>query len=96
MVQQLVATLDPDRVYLFGWQARGDIHAESDYDFMVVVPHADRPGYELAQLAHEALREFPVSKDVLVWQRAQFDKRLHLVASLPATIVREGRLMYER
>jgi hypothetical protein len=29
-----------------------------------------------------------------VWTREEFDSRLHLKASLPATIEREGRLLY--
>jgi hypothetical protein len=32
---------------------------------------------------------------VLVWSRTAFDRRRHLRASLPATILREGRLLYE-
>ena len=30
--------------------------------------------------------------DVLVWTRSAFDGRLHLKASVPATIAREGKL----
>jgi hypothetical protein len=32
--------------------------------------------------------------DIVVWSREAFDSRLHLRASLPATVVREGRLLY--
>jgi hypothetical protein len=35
-----------------------------------------------------------VASDVLVWTAGQFDSRLHLAASLPATIIREGRLLH--
>ncbi len=96
MVQRLVETFDPERVYLFGSHARGDHLLDSDYDFMVVVTESDRPSYEHSQIAHQALQSFPVAKDILVWNLEQFDKRLHLVASLPATIVREGILLYCR
>jgi uncharacterized protein len=30
----------------------------------------------------------------LIWTRAGFESRLHLKASLPATVLREGRLLY--
>jgi hypothetical protein len=32
--------------------------------------------------------------DVLVWTRGGFESRTHLRASLPGTILREGRLLY--
>lgn len=41
-VQRLVTALNPDRIYLFGSQARGEATADSDYDFLVVV--RDRRG----------------------------------------------------
>jgi hypothetical protein len=35
-----------------------------------------------------------IAKDVLVWTGNEFDKRLHLKASLPSTVVEEGMLLY--
>jgi len=32
--------------------------------------------------------------DILVWSREAFDSRLDLKASLPATVLREGRLLH--
>lgn len=45
-------------------------------------------------LAYRALRGTGTAADVLVWTRRAFDERLHLRASLPSTIVQEGRLLY--
>lgn len=94
LVQRLVEALGPERIYLFGSRARGEDGPDSDYDLMVIVPGSDLPGYRRDQLAYGALRGVKVSKDVLVWTTDQFDRRRHLVASLPATILREGRLIY--
>lgn len=94
IVERLVEAFEPDRVYLFGSQARGDAGANSDYDLMVVVPHAAQPSYRLAQQAHALLWDLGTAADILVWTREAFDKRLHLRASLPATVVREGRILY--
>ena len=35
-----------------------------------------------------------ISADILVWARDEFDRRLSLKASLPATVVREGMLLH--
>ncbi len=94
LVQRLVEALGPERIYLFGSRGRGEGGPESDYDLMVVVPGSDLPGYRRDQLAYGALRGVQVAKDVLVWTSDEFDFRRHLVASLPATILREGQLIY--
>jgi len=95
LVRRLVEAMGPERIYLFGSRGRGDGTPDSDYDLMVVVPASDLPGYRRDQLAYRALRGVGVPKDVLVWTRDEFDRRRHLAASLPATIIREGRLVYE-
>jgi predicted nucleotidyltransferase len=94
MVDRLVEVFDPERIYLFGSSARGDATFDSDYDFMVIVSDSDLPQYRRSQIAFRHLTDLHHAKDILVWTRDEFDKRLHLPASLPATIMREGILVY--
>ncbi len=94
IVSRLIEGLQPERIYLFGSKARGDADADSDYDLMVVVPQTTAPGYRLAQQAHALISKVGTAADVLVWSREAFDCRLHLKASLPATVIREGKLLY--
>ncbi len=94
IVRRLVAAYQPERIYLFGSRARGDAGPDSDYDLMVVVPETKEPGYRLAQQAHRLIWDLGTAADILVWSREAFESRLHLRASLPATVVREGRLLY--
>lgn len=94
IVRRLIDALHPERIYLFGSRARGDAGADSDYDLMVVVPHLTEPAYRLAQRAHSVLWGLGTAADILVWSRQAFDSRLHLPASLPATVLREGTLLH--
>jgi predicted nucleotidyltransferase len=94
IVHRLRQTLSPARIYLFGSKARGDAGTESDYDLMVIVPETTEPGYRLAQKAHSQLWGLRTSVDILVWTQSAFESRLHLKASLPATVLREGKLLY--
>jgi predicted nucleotidyltransferase len=94
MVARLAATLDAHRIYLFGSRARGDAGADSDYDLLVLVGAGDEPLYRLSQRGYCALRNIDAAVDVVVWDRETFDRRLHLKASFPATVVREGRLLH--
>ena len=94
IVRRLVKSFVPERVYLFGFKARNDAGTDSDYDLMVIVPDDAAPQRRRSRLAYEALRGTAAAADVLVWTSRAFDSRLHLAASLPATIQQEGKLLY--
>ena len=90
----VLAEIRPCRIYLFGSRARGDVGSDSDYDLLLLVEHPAEPTYRLSQRAYRALRGVPAAVDVLVWDRAAFESRLHLPASFPATVAREGRVLH--
>lgn len=94
VVSRLVEAFKPERIYLFGSQARGDAGPDSDYDIMVVVPDDSPPEQRQSRLASACLRGTGLAADILVWTKMYFDCRLHLKASLPSTVVREGKLLY--
>ena len=93
-VSRLVQAYRPERVYLFGSVARGDAGPDSDYDILMVVPDDAPADRRRSRLAYEVLWGTGVAADVLVWRASQFDSRLHLAASLPATIIRKGKLLH--
>ncbi len=94
MVRRLVSAYEPEFVYLFGSKARGDSGPDSDYDLLVIVPDDASPERRRSQLAYRALRGTGTAADVLVCTRSYFDARRHLKASLPGTILNEGRLLH--
>jgi predicted nucleotidyltransferase len=94
ITRRLVETYRPERIYLFGSRARGAAGADSDYDLLVVVRDDVSPGLRRSARAYEALWGLPTSGDILIWTHTAFAERLHLRASLPSTVEREGRLLY--
>ena len=94
IVRRLVEAYEPERIYLFGSQARDQAGPDSDYDIMVVIPDSAPALQRRSRLAYEVLRGTGTAVDVLVWRRESFEKRLHLQTSLPSTIQREGKLLY--
>ncbi len=94
LVPQLVLAYQPEKVYLFGSTARGDDHPDSDYDLLLIVPDDAAPGRKRSRRAYEILRGTGIAADVLVCTRSYFDARTHLRASLPGTVLREGRLVH--
>jgi len=94
VVRRLVETYRPERIYLFGSVARGDAGPDSDYDLLVVVADDAPPERRRSRLAYEVLRGTGTAADVLVCTRSYFEQRRLLKASLPGTVLREGRALH--
>ena len=94
IVNRLVRALHPERVYLFGSRARGDSETASDFDILVVVADSELPGFKRDRLALRALRGVGAAVDVIVLTSQEFDRKRDVVCSLPATVDREGKLLY--
>jgi predicted nucleotidyltransferase len=94
ITRKLVEFYRPIRIYLFGSIARGDDGPDSDLDFLVVIPD-DAPEEQLRPgAARKAVRGTGFAKDIVPWRKTDFEERAAWVAaSLPATVVREGKLL---
>lgn len=96
ITRRLVDFYRPVRVYLFGSAARGDSGPDSDLDFCVVVRDDTPVEVFRAGASRPALAGISVAADVVPWRRTDFEQRAAWVmASLPATVIREGRVLYE-
>ncbi|MCK4720903.1 nucleotidyltransferase domain-containing protein [bacterium] len=94
MVQRLVDAFDPECIYLFGSHARGEANPDSDFDLLMILSKSELPRYKRDQAAFRVLCGVGAPKDVIVLTREEFHSKLPVVTSLPATIEREGRLLY--
>ncbi|MBI4540736.1 MAG: nucleotidyltransferase domain-containing protein [Gemmatimonadetes bacterium] len=94
VVRRLVQAYQPERIYLFGSKARGDEGPDSDYDLLVVVPDDASPERRDSRLAYEVLWGTGTAVDVLVCTHSYFEARRHLRASLPGTVLREGKHLH--
>jgi len=95
ITRRLIEYYHPVRIYLFGSQARGDAGPDSDSDFCVVLPD-DAPASLYRAGIHRALWDLGTAADIVPLPLSDFEGRAaHVVSSLPATVVREGRLLYD-
>jgi predicted nucleotidyltransferase len=94
VVERLIEAYQPERIYLFGSVARREAGPDSDYDLMLVVPDDAAPERRGSRLAYRVLRGTGTAADVLVSTHSRFEARARVLASLPATILREGRLLH--
>ena len=61
---------------------------------MVLVPDDTPADLRRSRRGYRAVRDLGVPKDIFVYTVRDFQMQLHLKASFPSTIVREGILLY--
>jgi predicted nucleotidyltransferase len=96
ITRRLVEFYRPIRIYLFGSGARGDAGPDSDLDFLVVVPDDVSPEKLNAASVYSFVSGTGHAKDIIPWRKTDFEARAAPVAaSLPAAVVREGKVLYD-
>ena len=93
--RRLVNGFSPQRIILFGSQARGTADARSDVDLLVVLPVHGRRRRLIVEM-DRALNGLGIARDIVVLTPREFDSD----RSIPGTVARpaavEGSVLYER
>lgn len=92
--QLAAAATAPAQVFVFGSHARGDVHEDSDLDFLVVERGTEPTAEEWVRL-RDALPPLGVPVDVIVMSDDLVRRRRDVPGSLVYTAMREGRLVAE-
>lgn len=94
-VDVLVDRFRPDRVILFGSQARGTADPRSDVDLLVVCPvRGSRRALQVAM--DRTLRGCRFARDIVVLTREEFERDRHIPGTVARPAWLEGRVLYER
>jgi uncharacterized protein len=93
--RRIVRRLQPERIVLFGSQARGSAGPDSDLDILVVVPEGtDRRAALIA--ARVALSDIPLPKDVFVTTPSEAKRFGGIVGTILQPALAEGTTIYAR
>ena len=98
-IQQIVETiaihLSPRRIILFGSYARGETGPDSDLDIFVELD-PPLPARGRGSLIKRLFDPYPCSMDIVVYSPEEVAYWKQAPASLVASVLREGRVLYER
>jgi predicted nucleotidyltransferase len=95
VTRRLVEGFHPDKIILFGSQARGTADDRSDVDILVICPVSDNR-LKLILDMYNALEGVRLATDIIILTPKEFE----LDRQIPGTIARpawlEGKTLYER
>jgi len=95
MLRRIIAEFDPLRVLLFGSRARGEAHAGSDVDLLIVLPEVLDKRRQAVQ-ARRCLSDLAIPKDVVITSPEEIARRGGQIGSVLRSALREGKVLYER
>jgi predicted nucleotidyltransferase len=93
--QRLVRGFAPQRIILFGSQARGTADARSDVDLLVILPvHGKRR--RLVVDMDRALDGLGIARDIVVLTPREFERDRFIPGTIARPAATEGLVLYER
>ena len=93
----LVNEYQPDKIILFGSQARGEAQSDSDVDMLVISDEEKgMPRYKRGLDVRVKLAAVPVPKDILFYSTDEFEKWRGVKHTFVETVLNEGVVLYER
>jgi len=99
IIQQIVDVitthLSPRRVILFGSYARGEVGPDSDLDLFIELD-PPLPARGRSSQIKRLFDPYPGPMDIVVYSPEEVAYWKQAPASLVATVLREGRVLYER
>jgi predicted nucleotidyltransferase len=93
ITQRILAVSHPERIILFGSQARDDTGLDSDFDLLVVKHEVDSIRAEEARI-YRAISDLLVAVDVVVVRRSFLERHGDLVGTVVRSALRDGQVLY--
>ncbi len=96
LIDQIKETLkdkyNPSRLFLFGSRANGTARADSDYDFVMVVPDAKKSSTEEMSKVRELIyQKYQVPADIFIYSEKEFEDWKDEFSSIPETALNTGK-----
>jgi predicted nucleotidyltransferase len=90
---RLAQQFKPERIILFGSQARGEATRHSDVDLLVIGPFS-RGRLNWMIKMNESLKGLEMSKDIVVLSHKEYEEDKEIPGTLARAACREGKVLY--
>jgi predicted nucleotidyltransferase len=95
IVDRIVDIIFPEKVVLFGSQARGDARSDSDIDLLVIAK-SQQPRYRRSAPLYGALSDILTPMDIIVYTPEEVNDWREVRQAFVTTALREGTVIYEK
>jgi uncharacterized protein len=95
IVDRIVKRFGPEKIILFGSQARGDAEAGSDIDLLVVMPVKGSRRAKAVEIG-VALHDIQTAKDVIVVTPQDYEWRKDVIGTIEWPAAHEGKVLYDK
>jgi predicted nucleotidyltransferase len=93
--RRLVRGFAPQRIILFGSQARGTANARSDVDLLVILPVRGKRRRLIVEM-DRTLNGLGIARDIVVLTPREFERDRFIPGTVARPAYAEGRVLYER
>ncbi len=94
-VDRIATKFTPDKIVLFGSQARDQAGPDSDADLLIVMPVTGSKRQQAVQI-DLALQGIPIPIDLIVVTPDDVTKHRETTGTIICEAIREGKVLYER
>lgn len=96
IVKAIREVIEPDKIILFGSQARGDAKSDSDYDVLIIKDNIDNELKVTANIYKSFLNiDETISIDVIVASKKNLEKHKDNIGYILKYALKEGVTVYE-
>jgi len=92
--ERLVDGFHPEKIILFGSQARGTADDRSDVDILVVCSFTGKRRHLMLEM-DRALRGLNLARDIMILTPEEFELDRHIPGTIARPAWKEGRVLYE-
>ena len=91
---RLVNGFHPEKIILFGSQARGTADDRSDVDILVVCSFEGKRRHLMLEM-DRALRGLRLARDIMILTPEEFELDCHIPGTIARPAWKEGKVLYE-
>lgn len=99
IVESIRSVVEPEKIILFGSYARGEQTESSDIDLLIIEKESfskERSRRKETQKIREKLSGFRIAKDIIVYDKNEYEFWKDTINHIIARSLREGKILYER
>ena len=95
ITRRLVSRFHPDKIILFGSQARGTADEKSDLDILVICPVTGNRRKMMVEM-DRSLKGLEIARDIMILSNSEFERDREIPGTIARPAWKEGKLLYER